>query len=145
MYAAIRRYDGIEPGAVGEFVRRVTADAGAGTTVVEEELDRWAAEGGFVPVISERPGFEAYYLVDAGNGGSCPSVSSASVLGPRSRLAAQQSGSGATSRTSSGGPQRCSRARSSRAAQRRRLRSPDRVRDQPPARLRGRLRTQRIW
>jgi hypothetical protein len=68
MYAAIRRYDGIEPGAVREFVRRVTADAGASATVVEADLDRWAAEGGFVPPISETPGFEAYYLVDAGNG-----------------------------------------------------------------------------
>ncbi len=68
MYAVIRRYDGIEPGAVAELVRRVTAEPGARATVDEEELDRWAAEGGFVPLISETPGFEAYYLVDAGNG-----------------------------------------------------------------------------
>ena len=44
------------------------AEPGARATVDEEELDRWAAEGGFVPLISETPGFEAYYLVDAGNG-----------------------------------------------------------------------------
>ncbi len=68
MYAVMRRYDGIEPGAVAELVRRVTAEPGARATVDEEELARWAAEGGFVPLISETPGFEAYYLVDAGNG-----------------------------------------------------------------------------
>jgi len=74
MYAAIRRYDGIEHGAVAELVRRVTAEAGARATVVEEELDRWAAEGGFVPLISGTPVFAASYLVDAGNGRWCPSV-----------------------------------------------------------------------
>jgi hypothetical protein len=68
MYAAIRRYDGIEPGAVAELVRRVTSEAGSRATAVEEELDRWAAEGGFVPLIRETPEFEAYYLVDAGAG-----------------------------------------------------------------------------
>ena len=68
MYVAIRRYDGIEPSAVAEFVHRVTADSGASTPAVEQELDRWAAEGGFVPLPRETPGFEAYYLVDAGNG-----------------------------------------------------------------------------
>jgi hypothetical protein len=49
MYVAIRRYDGIESGSVAEFVRRVTAEAGPSATAVELELDRWAAEGGFVP------------------------------------------------------------------------------------------------
>src|SRR5216683_1250029 len=68
MYVAIRRYDGIKPSAVAEFVRRVTAEAVASTPAVEQELDRWAAEGGFVPRLRETPGFEAYYLVDAGNG-----------------------------------------------------------------------------
>lgn len=67
MYAVIRRYVGIEPGAVAELVRRVTAEPDAGATVDAEELARWAAEGGFVPLISGTPGFEAYYLVDAGN------------------------------------------------------------------------------
>ncbi len=68
MYVAIRRYDGIEPSAVAEFVRRVTAEAGGSAPDDEEEIDRWASEGGFVPMLEETPGFEAYYLVDAGNG-----------------------------------------------------------------------------
>jgi hypothetical protein len=67
MYVAIRRYEGIEPGAVAEFVRRVIAKAGASATAAEQELDRWAAEGGFVPLPRETPGFETYYHVDAGN------------------------------------------------------------------------------
>ncbi len=46
MYATVRRYDGVtDPGEAG---RRV-------------------AEG-FVPIISEVPGFVAYYWVDAGDG-----------------------------------------------------------------------------
>ncbi len=53
MYVAIRRYDGIEPGAVAEFVRRVTADSGAATPAVEQELDRWA---GRAPAPVERAG-----------------------------------------------------------------------------------------
>jgi hypothetical protein len=62
MYVAIRRYDGIEPGAVAEFLRRVTAEAGPSATAVDQELDRWAAEGGFVPLPRETPALEAYYL-----------------------------------------------------------------------------------
>ena len=89
MYVAIRRYDGIEPSAVAEFVRRVTADSGASTPAVEQELDRWAAEGGFVPLPRETPGFEAYYLVDAGNG----VIVSISLFGDRD--AAEESARGA--------------------------------------------------
>jgi hypothetical protein len=89
MYVAIRRYDGIEPSAVAEFVRRVTADSGASAPAVEQELDRWAAEGGFVPQPRETPGFEAYYLVDAGNG----VVVSISLFGDRD--AAEESTRGA--------------------------------------------------
>jgi hypothetical protein len=47
MYAAIRRYD-IDAQMVGELTRRVTE--------------------GFVPRISNSPGFVAYYVVDEGNG-----------------------------------------------------------------------------
>ena len=79
MYVAIRRYDGIDPGAVAELVRRVTTEAGASAEAVEGDLDRWATEGGFVPLLSETPGFEAYYLVDAGNG----VVVSTSLFGDR--------------------------------------------------------------
>jgi hypothetical protein len=85
MYVAIRRYDGIEPSAVAEFVRRVTADSGASTPAVEQELDRWAAEGGLVPLPRETPGFEAYYLVDAGNG----VVVSISLFGDRDAAVAK--------------------------------------------------------
>src|SRR5229473_1328894 len=89
MYVAIRRYDGIKPSAVAEFVRRVTAEAVASAPAVEQELDRWAAEGGFVPRLRETPGFEAYYLVDAGNG----VVVSISLFGDRD--AAEESTRGA--------------------------------------------------
>jgi hypothetical protein len=68
MYVAVRRYDRIEPSAVAEFVRRVTAEARASDTAVDEELDQWADEGALVPLISETPGFDAYILVNAGNG-----------------------------------------------------------------------------
>ena len=93
MYVAIRRYDGIEPSAVAELVRRVTADSGATSRWVEQELDRWAAEGGFVPLPRETPGFEDYYLVDAGNGVSCPSASSEIVTRQRNPRVGQRSGS----------------------------------------------------
>ena len=89
MYVAIRRYDGIEPSAVAELVRRVTADSGATSRWVEQELDRWAAEGGFVPLPRETPGFEAYYLADAGDG----VVVSISLFGDRA--AAEESTRGA--------------------------------------------------
>ena len=46
MYVAVRRYEGVtDPQKVGQLV-----------------------EEGFVPLISEMPGFVAYYLVDAGDG-----------------------------------------------------------------------------
>ena len=46
MYVAVRRYDGItDPQKVGQLV-----------------------DEGFVPLISEIPGFVAYYWVDAGDG-----------------------------------------------------------------------------
>jgi hypothetical protein len=46
MYVAVRRYEGVtDPQKVAQL-----------------------AEEGFVPIISEMPGFVAYYLVDAGDG-----------------------------------------------------------------------------
>ncbi len=47
MYASIRRYQ-VDPGSVDEVVRQ--------------------AEEGFVPIVSGAPGFNAYYLVNAGDG-----------------------------------------------------------------------------
>ena len=52
--------------AVAEVVRRVTAEASARAPAAEQELERWADEGGFVPLLTETAGFEAYYLADAG-------------------------------------------------------------------------------
>lgn len=48
MYAAIRRYEGIESGAVPEVMRRV--------------------EAGLLPEMRNIPGFVAYYALDAGAG-----------------------------------------------------------------------------
>jgi hypothetical protein len=46
MYVAVRRYEGVsDPQKVGKV-----------------------AQEGFIPIISEMPGFVAYYLVDAGDG-----------------------------------------------------------------------------
>ncbi len=46
MYAAVRRYEGVrDPQKVAQV-----------------------AQEGFVPIVSEMPGFVAYYLVDAGEG-----------------------------------------------------------------------------
>ena len=46
MYVAVRRYDGVrEPQKVAQLV-----------------------DEGFIPIISEMPGFVAYYFVDAGDG-----------------------------------------------------------------------------
>jgi hypothetical protein len=46
MYVAVRRYEGVrDPQKVGQLV-----------------------EEGFIPIISELPGFVAYYCVDAGDG-----------------------------------------------------------------------------
>ena len=46
MYVAVRRYEGVtDPREAGRLV-----------------------DEGFVPIISEMPGFVAYYLVDAGDG-----------------------------------------------------------------------------
>jgi hypothetical protein len=47
MYAAIRRYD-TDPRIVDELTRRVNE--------------------GFLPIISNAPGFVAYYVIDEGNG-----------------------------------------------------------------------------
>ncbi|MCL4298638.1 MAG: hypothetical protein KJ077_23070 [Anaerolineae bacterium] len=47
MYASIRRYQ-MEPGSVDELMRRVNE--------------------GFVPIISQAPGFMAYYAVNGGGG-----------------------------------------------------------------------------
>lgn len=47
MYASIRRYN-MEPGSVDELMRRVNE--------------------GFVPIISQAPGFMAYYAVNGGGG-----------------------------------------------------------------------------
>jgi hypothetical protein len=46
MYATVRRYEGV-------------SDPGEVTRLVDE---------GFIPIISEMPGFVAYYMVDAGDG-----------------------------------------------------------------------------
>lgn len=46
MFASIRRYQ-VTPGATDELLRRV--------------------RDGFVPIISQAPGFVAYYALDAGN------------------------------------------------------------------------------
>jgi hypothetical protein len=46
MFASIRRYQ-VVPGAAGTLAQRVN--------------------DGFLPIISQSPGFTAYYLVDAGN------------------------------------------------------------------------------
>ena len=46
MYVAVRRYEG----------------------VTDSQKVRQLAEEGFVPIISEMPGFVAYYWVDAGDG-----------------------------------------------------------------------------
>ena len=46
MYMAVRRYDGL----------------------IDAQKVRQVAEEGFVPIISEMPGFVAYYWVDAGDG-----------------------------------------------------------------------------
>jgi len=48
MYVSFRRYEGIAPNTVMEIVRLV--------------------EEGFVPIISQNPGFIAYYAVDVGGG-----------------------------------------------------------------------------
>ena len=46
MYVAVRRYEGVnDPQKVGQV-----------------------AQEGFIPIISEMPGFVAYYVVDAGDG-----------------------------------------------------------------------------
>jgi hypothetical protein len=50
MYASIRRYDGVDPDSVAEIARRV------------------GGEGGFASILSQAPGFIAYYAVDAGDG-----------------------------------------------------------------------------
>ena len=48
MYASIRRYVGVDSKSADEIFRRVDA--------------------GFVPIISQSPGFVAYYAIDAGDG-----------------------------------------------------------------------------
>ena len=68
MHVAIRRYDGIEPSAVAEFVRRVSADSGASTPGGRAGTRPMGCRGRLCPPARETPGFEAYYLVDAGNG-----------------------------------------------------------------------------
>ncbi len=47
MYASIRRYQ-VDPGSVDEVVKR--------------------AEEGFMPIVGGVPGFNAYYIVNAGDG-----------------------------------------------------------------------------
>ena len=63
MYMSIRQYEGLEQ--MDEIARRV--------------------EDGFVPTISEVPGFVAYYLVDAGDG------SGATITVFENRAAAEES------------------------------------------------------
>lgn len=48
MFASVRRYEGIDPGSVDEIMRLV--------------------DEGFSNIISQAPGFIAYYALDAGNG-----------------------------------------------------------------------------
>jgi hypothetical protein len=48
MFATIRRYDAIDQERVGELVKK--------------------ADETLVPTLSELPGFNGYYLIDAGNG-----------------------------------------------------------------------------
>jgi hypothetical protein len=48
MYAAIRRYEGVDPRSTDEIVQLSTASV--------------------VPMLREMPGFVAHYLVDAGDG-----------------------------------------------------------------------------
>jgi hypothetical protein len=50
MYASVRRYDGVDSDSVAEIERLV------------------GGEGGFASIISQAPGFIAYYAVDAGDG-----------------------------------------------------------------------------
>jgi hypothetical protein len=69
MDVAIRRYELIRPDAIDEFVRQVMAEpaltgSGAVTPPVEWAVTEW----GFAPPVSRTPGFEAYSLVDAGQG-----------------------------------------------------------------------------
>ena len=68
MYVAMRRYTVTRPEAVDEFVRRVMAEPAA-TSAAATSPTEWAVtEWGFAPLVSRTPGFEAYYLVDAGAG-----------------------------------------------------------------------------
>ena len=48
MYLSVRRYEGVDPASVDEIFQLV--------------------EEGFVPIISEGPGFVAFYALDMGNG-----------------------------------------------------------------------------
>ena len=48
MYLSIRRYEGVDPASLDEIFQLV--------------------EEGFVPIISEGPGFIAYYALDLGQG-----------------------------------------------------------------------------
>jgi Antibiotic biosynthesis monooxygenase len=48
MYAAIRRYEGVDPGSVDELTRR--------------------SKESVMPMLSRMPGFAAHYFVDAGDG-----------------------------------------------------------------------------
>jgi hypothetical protein len=69
MYLAIRRYQLTRPAAVDELVRRVMAEPSPTRTAAAALPSDWAAtEWGFAPLVSRTPGFEAYYLVDVGQG-----------------------------------------------------------------------------
>jgi hypothetical protein len=62
------------PDAVAEFVRRVMAEPSATSAAATAPMDWAVTEWGFAPLVSRTPGFEAYYLVDAG-GGAIVSIS----------------------------------------------------------------------
>jgi hypothetical protein len=48
MYTTIRRYEGIDSSRIDELVQRIN--------------------DGFVPIVSQVPGFVGYYVIDAGDG-----------------------------------------------------------------------------
>jgi hypothetical protein len=74
MFATIRSYQGVDQTRTGEL-----------TDKVNETL---------MPLLKELPGFDGYYLVDAGNGLFVRSVSSRHVSRARRRRSSSASGSG---------------------------------------------------
>ena len=77
MFATIRRYDAIDQDHVADLAKKV-----------DETL---------VPILSELPGFSAYYLLDAGNGIMTRSASSTRLSTPTSPPTSPQLGSASRS------------------------------------------------